>query len=97
MDSLQYDHERLKELCQDHGIARLEIFGSVAKRQAGEESDIDILYTMQTGRRLGWDIDELTLALEEIFGREVDLVARKFLHPLLREEVLEVAEELYAA
>lgn len=97
MDSLQYDQERLKELCRRHGIARLEIFGSVAKGQAGEESDIDILYTMQTGRRLGWDIDELTLALEEIFGREVDLVARKFLHPLLREEVLEVAEELYAA
>lgn len=97
MDSLQYDRERLQELCRRHGIARLEIFGSVAKGQAGEESDIDILYTMQTGRRLGWDIDELTLALEEIFGREVDLVARKFLHPLLREEVLEVAEELYAA
>lgn len=97
MDSLQYDQERLQELCRRHGIARLEIFGSVAKGQAGEESDIDILYTMQTGRRLGWDIDELTLALEEIFGREVDLVARKFLHPLLREEVLEVAEELYAA
>lgn len=97
MDSVQYDQERLRELCQRHGIARLEIFGSVAKGQAGEESDIDILYTMQTGRRLGWDIDELALALEEIFGREVDLVARKFLHPLLREEVLEVAEELYAA
>lgn len=97
MDSVQYDQERLRELCQRYGIARLEIFGSVAKGQAGEESDIDILYTMQTGRRLGWDIDELTLALEEIFGREVDLVARKFLHPLLREEVLEVAEELYAA
>lgn len=97
MESFQYDQERLKELCQEHGIARLEIFGSVAKGKAREESDIDLLYTMQTGRRLGWNIDELTLALEEIFGREVDLVARKFLNPLLREEVLEVAEELYAA
>lgn len=75
-------------------MASLEVFGSVAKGLAIEASDIDILYTTKPGRRMGWEIDDLVSALGEAFGCKVDLVSRKYVHPLLVEEVLGSAEEL---
>ncbi|WHS51524.1 nucleotidyltransferase domain-containing protein [Rothia sp. SD9660Na] len=70
-------------LCEQYGVARLEVFGSVAKGLATDASDIDIHYTMKPGRRMSWDIDDLATALGEVFGGKVDLVARKYVHPLL--------------
>lgn len=91
------ERDRIGELCEQYGVARLEIFGSVAKGLATEASDVDILYTMKPGRRMGWDIDDLASALGEVFGCKVDLVSRKYVHPLLAEEVLGSAQELNAA
>ena len=47
--------------------------------------------------RLGFGIFDLENELSEIFGRKVDLVSKKYLHPLLRDNVIAEAQELYAA
>jgi uncharacterized protein len=91
------DRDRLAAVCHRYGIARLSIFGSVARGVAGEGSDVDLLYELRPGARLGWEIDDLADELSEIFGRPVDLVARVALHPMLVETVLGEARPLYAA
>ncbi|MGO9081890.1 MAG: nucleotidyltransferase family protein [Streptosporangiaceae bacterium] len=94
---VEVDEHRLAELCDRYGIAELEVFGSSARGEAGPGSDIDILYTVRPGRRLGWEIDDLADELSGLLGRPVDLVSRRALHPLLRRAVLADARTLYAA
>ena len=97
MNELQIDQERLREVCRRYGVVHLDVFGSVARGEADADSDIDLLYVMSTQARIGFGIFDLENELSEIFGRKVDLVSKKYLHPLLRDTVIAEAQELYAA
>lgn len=92
-----YDVERLDAVCRKYGISVLLVFGSVARGEATPSSDVDLLYDLRPGARLGWEIEDLSDALAEIFGRPVDLVSRTALHPMLRSAVLAEARPVYAA
>lgn len=94
---LEVDMQRLDELCRRYGVARLEIFGSMARGDGNEESDIDLLYELAPGATLGWEIEDLEAELRGLFGRPVDLVSKRSLHRRLRPAVLAEARELYAA
>ena len=94
---VEVDERRLADICDRYGIAGLKIFGSQTRGTAGPDSDIDILYTLRPGRRLGWEIEQLTDELSELFGRPVDLVSLRSLHPLLQPSVLAEAQPVYAA
>lgn len=91
------DEVRLAAVCARYGIARLMTFGSVARGTADPSSDVDVLYDLQPGRRLGWEIEDLSDELSELFGRPVDLVSPAALHERLRAAVLAEAQPLYAA
>lgn len=91
------DEGRLADIGDRYGIATLQIFGSQARGTAGPGSDIDVLYTLRPGRRLGWEIELLADELTELFGRTVDLVSVRSLHPLLQTSVLAEARPIYAA
>jgi predicted nucleotidyltransferase len=91
------DERRLAQICDRYGIAELQIFGSQARGTSGPDSDIDVLYTLRPGRRLGWEIEELTDELTDLFGHRVDLVSLRALHPMLRRSVLAEARPVYAA
>ena len=84
MEDLRIDASRLAELCRRYGIARLEVFGSVARGEQRPDSDVDLLYTLEGGRALGWEVEDLVESLTEVFHRPVDLVMAE-------------AETLYAA
>ena len=94
---IEIDEGRLAEICARYGIAELQIFGSQARGTAGPSSDIDVLYTLRAGRRLGWEIEQLADELSDLFGRRVDLVSLRSLHPLLKPSVLAEARPVYAA
>jgi len=94
---LSVDDEQIRRVCRRYGIARLEVFGSAGRGEAGPESDVDLLYELQPGARLGWHVEDLADELSAIFGRRVDLVSRAALHERLREKVLAEARLLYAA
>jgi predicted nucleotidyltransferase len=75
---LKINHESLGRFCREHGIARLELFGSALRDDFHAESDVDLLATLRGEARptmLDWaDMQEkLTL----LFGRPVDLVSRR--------------------
>jgi predicted nucleotidyltransferase len=73
------------------------VFGSASRGTATRDSDIDLLYVLAPGRRLGFAVDQLEDELADLFGRSVDLVSKRSLHRLLRDEVLAEARPLYAA
>ena len=94
---LDVDPARLAEVCARYGVARLLVFGSVARGSATPTSDVDVLYELQPGHRLGWEIEDLADGLAELLGRPVDLVSLAGLHHRLKGAVLAEAQPLYAA
>lgn len=94
---LDVDADRIAEICRRYGVARLDVFGSVSRGEAAPGSDVDVLYELAPGARLGWGIEALADELAEVLGRPVDLVSRNAVHGRLRTSVLAEARVLYAA
>jgi predicted nucleotidyltransferase len=94
---VEVDSGVLRDICDRYGIARLDVFGSVSRGDAAAGSDIDVLYELRPGARLGWEIEDLADELSGALGRRVDLVSRNALHDRLRDTVLAEARLLYAA
>jgi hypothetical protein len=85
--------EEILRVAARHGARNVRIFGSVARGQAGKESDVDVLVDMEPGRSL-LDLGALLMELEELIGRRVDVVTEQGLRPRIRERVLQEAVPL---
>lgn len=79
-------------------MRELSLFGSAARGDLNDRSDIDILVEFEPGAKTGiMKFTRMQRELAEVFGRKVDLVSKKGLNPVIREEVIESATTLYAA
>ena len=85
--------EEILRLAAARGARKVRVFGSVARGDAGPESDVDLLVTLDEDRTL-FDLGHLLLDLEELLGRKVDLVTENALHPYIRGRVLREAVQL---
>lgn len=94
---IDVDDAALAAICDKYGIAELKVFGSRARGTARPGSDVDVLYTLRPGRKLGWEIEQLADELTNLLGHDVDLVSLRSLHPLIKPTVLAEARPLYAA
>ena len=84
---LKEKREQILAAAARHGATNVRIFGSVARGEADENSDIDILVTFEAGRSL-LDHAALLIELEELLGCKVDVVSEKGLRPRMRETVM---------
>ena len=87
----RHDIERiLKEqkqyLADNFFVEKIGIFGSYAREQQSEDSDIDIL--VEFSRPVGFTFIDLKDYLECLFNKPVDLVTVNALKPLIKEEIL---------
>jgi predicted nucleotidyltransferase len=73
---------------QHHDVIQAAVFGSFARGEEREDSDLDILVELRKGKSL-LDLVALKLELEEVLKREIDVVTYNSLHPRIRERVLE--------
>lgn len=79
---------------EEYGVKSLAIFGSVARNEETEESDIDIL--VEFGQPVGlFEFVRVKAHLEKILNRPVDLVTPEALKKQLKEQILK--EAIYAA
>ena len=68
----------MRRFCQQHGIARLELFGSALRDDFSGKSDVDLLATMRPDAKCGLlEWVAMQEELERIIGRPVDLVSRR--------------------
>ncbi len=71
-----------------HGVASLALFGSTARGDAEADSDIDVIVSIESGRKFSLiDLSGLRLFLCDVFGRETDVVIREDLRAKLRERI----------
>ena len=79
--------QKLVPILKRHGVARASLFGSFARGDEDENSDLDLLVEFESGRSL-LDLVAVKLDLEDALGRAVDVVTRNALDPVIRECVL---------
>jgi prevent-host-death family protein len=90
--------DEIAVLCRRYAVRELSLFGSALRVDFRPDSDLDLLIEFEPEAEVGL----LTLAriqhqLEQLVKREVDLVPKRGLKPLIRDQVLSEAQVLYAA
>jgi hypothetical protein len=92
-DLLKAKREEILRVCAKYGAYNVRVFGSVARSEADEQSDIDFLVELEPGRSL-FDLGGLQYDLEQLLECRVDVVTERGLKPRIRERVLREAVPL---
>lgn len=90
---LKTKREDILRIAAKHGARNVRIFGSVARGEADEMSDLDVLVDMAPGRSL-LDHAALMLELESLLGCRVDVASERGLKARIRDRVLDEAVPL---
>jgi hypothetical protein len=96
MDVLTELHRKRDDILRiagKHGVVKIRVFGSVARREVTETSDIDFVVARGSARSFFFP-GGLIADLEELLGRPIDVATEKSLDPEIRDEVLREAIEL---
>jgi predicted nucleotidyltransferase len=84
--------QQIQDLADQYGAYHIRIFGSVVRKNANPDSDIDFLVDFQPHSLL--DRIRLSSELSELLGHPVDIVQEKNLHPHILIEILKEAISL---
>jgi len=88
-EALETLSAHMTELRTRYSVKRIGVFGSVARGEAQESSDIDVLVEFEPSARVGlFEFARLRDRLSALLGHRVDLVTEDALHSALRERVL---------
>jgi predicted nucleotidyltransferase len=87
--------QAIQKFCQNYYIRQLSFFGSVVRKDFGEQSDIDVLVEFESGHTPGLDFFLMEAELSRLLGRRVDLQTLNFLSPEIRSSVLAEAVPAY--
>ena len=79
--------QKILPVLQSYGVIKAGIFGSFARGEADEGSEVDILVEISDQLSL-LDFVGLKLELEDVLGRKVDLGEYSTIKPVIREQVL---------
>ncbi len=90
---LEEKRDDVLSIAAKHGAYNVRVFGSVARGDDRPDSDVDLLVDVGPTTS-SWFPAGLVLDLEQILGREVEIVTEKGLNPHLREHVLREAVPL---
>jgi predicted nucleotidyltransferase len=85
--------EKILELAARHGASNVRVFGSLARGEGSESSDLDLLVTLEEQRSL-LDLVGLKQDIEDLLHRPVDVMTEPALSPYIRDRVLAEAMPL---
>lgn len=86
MSAVLFDTSALIELCRQNDVAKLELFGSSARGEAREDSDIDLLVEFSKRKSL-LALVSLERQMSAVLGRKVDLLTEAAISPYLRQKI----------
>jgi len=95
-DEILAELAALEKPLRERGLTSLALFGSVVRRAAGPDSDIDVLVDVAPDIRFSLiDLVSVKDLLEDRLGRRVDVVTKGGLEPAVRDRVLREAETVF--
>jgi len=77
------------------GVEHLFLFGSVARDDANDASDIDLFFDHPRGQLGLYELMDVKERAQKILGRRTDIMTRASLHPALREKIEETALRVF--
>lgn len=83
--------EHKNYLVEKFGVSEIALFGSYARREESNESDVDILVDFKEGFKTFDNYMDLKFYLEELFNRNVDLVIKSAINPRIKPFIIEEA------
>jgi uncharacterized protein len=90
---LKTKREQILEICHKHRVYDLRVFGSFARGEGNEQSDLDFLVEVGPVHS-PWFPAGLIADLEDLLGVPVDVVTRDSLHWFIKDRILEEARPL---
>jgi len=86
------EHEaELKQL----GVEHLYLFGSTARDEADDESDVDLFFDHPEGSLGLFALMDIKDAAERILGRKTDIMTRRSLHRILRPQIEASSQQVF--
>lgn len=86
-DLILPNRDLIQHIAARHGAVNVRVFGSIARGEAGPQSDIDLL--VEAGPATSaWFPGGLVADLEDLLGRRVDVIIERGLSPDVRDQVL---------
>ena len=90
---LKEKRQEILEIAARHGACNVRIFGSAARGEADEQSDVDFLIDAGP-KRTPFFPGGMVMDLQNLLGRRIDVVTEKGLRSRIRERVLKEAVPL---
>ena len=91
--------KKIAAFCKRWQVSEFSVFGSAIRKDFGPDSDVDVMVVIEPDAHIGlFELAEMQVELETLFGRPVDLVEKDALrNPYRRVEILKTAKVVYAA
>ena len=96
MNTYPFDTRKLIDVCRRNDVVMIGVFGSMARGEAGEESDIDLIVDFSKRKSL-LSLVALERELSSALGRKVDLLTEAALSPYLHDRIMDELQVIYAA
>jgi len=94
MDLLvENNRQKILSAARKNGVRNVRVFGSMARNDANDESDLDLLVELEEGKS-GFALGGFLEDVSNLVHRKVDVVTEKSLHPSIRDKVLLEARTL---
>jgi predicted nucleotidyltransferase len=95
---IELPESAIADICRRHQVQELFLFGSAARGEVRQDSDLDLLVDFLPGARPGLlGLSAMMRELTALLGRRVDLAVKPALKPLIRPGVLAEARLIYVA
>ena len=96
---LSIPKKQIGEFCLRWKVVEFSLFGSILREDFRPESDVDVLVTFAPEAQVSlFDLVQMQIELEILFGRPVDVVEKDALrNPFRKREILSTAQVVYAA
>lgn len=91
----QKNIKSIRQYFKNKPVLKAYIFGSVAKNEENEESDVDILVDLDYSHKIGLLFIQMKLDLENLLHSKVDLVSSNGLSPFIRTQIEKEKKLIY--
>jgi len=88
---LKHHEAELKQL----GVQHLYLFGSTARGEARADSDVDLFFDHERGKLGLYQLMDVKAAAARILGRRTDIMTRRSLHPVLKDQIEAAALQVF--
>lgn len=88
MDPLiEKNRQKILIIAQEKGVKNVRVFGSMARNDANNESDLDLLVELEEGKS-GFALGGFLNAVSQLVQRKVEVVTEKSLHPMIYDNIM---------